>query len=363
MKIINKIVKIKNIIPSYLEYLKQKRIVKKKHIELKERALVINIKNPAVYHRYFYTFLKFFSIEGFDIFYPICNYHFYRRNFYDRNKNSSNYFNLIFKEGLLHFKKPSKNYNFIYEINDTNLSLDYFTNLLKQKIDRYYIPMSLHPLFYHKDIWNIDFLNKKRKVSIFMIGCIDKKAYEFFDEESFKMENRYRTYKYLLDKNLIDNISSLNELNKFLNSAKDNVCIIIGRNQFEIKMINLRETISRFYFYLVLPGVVMPFSHNIAETLSVGTIPIIHKEYAKLMQPNLIHMENAIIYNDLKDLELKIKFAYTLSVNQIHKLSENAYAYYKNNMHPKNVVLRIIKNKSMYLQAEHSSVGALMNNL
>lgn len=223
--------------------------------------------------------------------------------------------------------------------------------------------MTLHPLFYFNNIWNVNYFSTNKKRSIFMIGCIDKKSYEVFDENIFGMENRYKCYKHLLENNLIDKFDNLQELIFFLKSSRDKACIIIGRNEFEIKMVNLRKIISKFAFYLTLPGVVMPFTHNIVEALSVGSIPIIHKNYAKLFRPNLKHMVNAIIYQDLTDLEFKMKDATSLSKEQVKKISENAYEYYKTYMSPEKVVSFILENKKIYLQAEHLSVSILKNNL
>jgi hypothetical protein len=50
----------------------------------------------------------------------------------------------------------------------------------------------------------------------------------------------------------------------------------------------------------------MPLCHNVIEAMSVGTIPIIQKEYAALY-PNLTDNENAVIFNDLEHLDSILK--------------------------------------------------------
>jgi hypothetical protein len=53
-------------------------------------------------------------------------------------------------------------------------------------------------------------------------------------------------------------------------------------------MDELRHWLAKFDFYFALPGVVMPFSHNIIEAISVGCIPFIQQSSSHLFLSQLV---------------------------------------------------------------------------
>ena len=332
---------------------------KKRVLSNNKKALVVKCSSPFVFVRYFYIFLKYFSIEGFDIYYPSINYKIIRKSF------NLQYFNLIYSEGLISAGKMNREYDVIIELNDENLSPDYFTSFFMTKIeDTYHIPMSMHPLFYHNSYWNQSLnLIKKRKKSIFMAGNFERNAYLKLNDTPFNMESRIEVYDYLSDNKMITQVKSLKDLEMLLESNNDNMCVIL--DSFRVDMDKLREVISNFSFFLALPGIAMPLSHNLIEALSVGTIPIVHKEYAKIMNPKLEHMKNAIVYSDLADLISIMQFAYNLGEDDLLRIKDNVEKYYKENLTPKSVVDQIVSKKYnlFYLQAEFNSVNILKKNL
>mgnify|MGYP006087305173 CR=1 FL=1 len=349
--------KMYELIPSYIEYKKLKR---KKGIKgNNKKALVIKYSNPYIYNRYFYTLIKFFSLEGFDIYFPVFNYPIYLRSF------KRPYFSLIYKEKLLVFGKKNRRYSIVVELNDNNLSPDYFTSIMQSDGNNaFHIPMSMHPLFYHKGYWNENIHpEKKRKKSIFMAGNFDKNAYEQFVDTPFNIESRTEVYDYLHKNKILTQVQSLQDLRILLDNENDNMCIIL--NSFRINMNELRKIISHFHFYLALPGVVMPLSHNLIEALSVDAIPIIHKNYADLMVPSLKHMDNAIVYDNIEDISAKIELAYNLNEESLSKLTNNVHRYYTENLTPKSVVKKLTSKECglIYLNAEHHSVEILKNNV
>ena len=359
--------KIYNLSISYVEYLRQKRKNSIFFIKNTDKALVLKLSNQNIYHRYFYTFLKFYSIEGYSIFLPDINYNYFRKNIYSVKRQRSDYYNLIFKEGLIIFGSPSKRYGSVIELNDKNISPDYFTPFLQNENNNiFHVPMTMHPLFYHNNYWNkkVHFV-KNRKKSIFMAGNIDKNTYSAFNKTPFEMESRIAVVDYLNKSNRLKGINSNSDLNIFFKSDDDNACIILDSRENSIKMYELRNIIRHFYFYLALPGVIMPHSHNIIEALSVGTIPIIHEKYAKLMSPKLEHMKNAILYSSLEDIEIKMDLSYNLNDEVLHELKNNVYQYYKENLTPKSVINKITQNSFdlIYLQAETLSVNIFENSL
>ncbi len=329
--------KIYNFIKAYIKYEKIKR--KKSNRVNYKKALVIKCSNPYIFHRHFYTLLKFFSLEGFDIYFPVFNYQIFRKSF------KIPYFRLIYEERLIIFGRIPRKYEIVLELNDNNLCPDYFTSIMQNdRNNTLHIPMTMHPLFYHRQYWNkLAESAKKRKKSIFMAGNFDRKAYSIFSDGPFNIESRIEVYDYLQENQMLTQIKSFHDLKILLNNNKDNILIII--HSFCVNMNQLREIIGHFYFYLALPGVVIPFSHNLTEALSVGAIPIIHREYAKLMAPSLEHMNNAILYNNMNDISAKIELAYNLNEENLFRLKDNASRYYKENLTPKSVINKIISKK------------------
>lgn len=346
-------------IEAYFEYKKLKR--EADNVVHNKKALVIKVSNPHFYIRYFYTLVKYFSIEGFNIYFPTFNYNLYRKSC------RSAYFNLIYKENLLIFDKLPSGYEIEVELNDNNLCPDYFHAPFMQNPQKntYHIPMTMSPDFYHKKIWNKSVKPKKRKKSIFMAGSFDKRAYTEIKNTPFKVESRVEVYDCLKENKLLTKVNSFEDLQILLKSDSDNFCVIINTALFKIDMNKIRETISHFYYFLALPGVVMPHAQNLIEALSVGSIPIIHEEYAQLMIPNLKHMHNAIVYNDLEDLPDKIKLAYNLDDKVLSEMINNASKYYQENLSVSTVVNKITSNEYdlIYLQAEYWSVDILKNAL
>jgi hypothetical protein len=104
----------------------------------------------------------------------------------------------------------------------------------------------------------------------------------------------------------------------------------------------------------------MPLCHNVIEAMSVGTIPLIEREYAEVMYPNLENKVNAIIFEDLERLNEILEDVFQLKEEKISEMRNHVLKYYENFLSPESVVKNInksIKTKNLiYLQAEHRSV-------
>ncbi|GAA4282086.1 hypothetical protein [Gaetbulibacter aestuarii] len=354
---------------AFLEYLKVKLKSKIANNKKTDKALIINVTSPEIYHRYLYGLLKFFSLEGYTIYFPSFNFDYFKKKVHSRFKPAWNYHQLIYHEGLISFDAvPEKTKN-IFELNDANLSPDYFTPYFKNcfsEKNSFHIPIGMHPKFYSENHWDQKVKESTDiKKSIFMVGNFRKDFYSDFSSKPFQSIGRIEVFQHLKNENMIKEINSLSKFYDFLDGREDMACVILNSKKNHIEIGELRKVISRFYFYLALPGAVMPFSHNIIEALSVGSILIIHKEYAKMMSPELEHLKNAIIYDDLPDLTNKINLAYGLREEELLNLRRNAKEYYDLHLTPKAVVNKIINGNYdiMYLLAEHHSVEILEKNL
>ncbi|MGK0307164.1 MAG: hypothetical protein ACI8RP_000115 [Urechidicola sp.] len=347
--------KFKTYVKSYLAYRGQ---TKNKNKGTHDKAIIVQISDSRIYNRYFYTFIKFFSLAGYEIYFPDVDFTYYRHNIYNKK---SNLYRLLFDEKFLIYNKPPIKSKVVLHIKDEHLSPDYFSSFISNQSAQqsFYIPMTMHPLFYYKGFWNERLTYKKsKKKSIFMIGCFDETSYSKIKKTPFKIESRTDTYQYLKQNKCLKHIHSIDELNAYIASASDLECILMDSDTTPITIQNLRSTIGKFYFYLALPGVFMPCSHNLIEALSTGAIPIIHANYAHLMKPKLKHMHDAIFYKDLQDLQVQINKAYQIKNDVLNTMRKNVFTYYINNLTPIAVTHKMISHQYdvLYLQAEYLSV-------
>jgi len=313
--------------------------------------IAFNIRKPHLYHRYLYTFIKFLHLEGFQIIFPGS------LDQFRKIINADIYLNLLLKEKIIQFKSTKKEQVFL-ELNDNNLSPDYYSFLHRNKTENdFYIPMTFHPLFYHEELWNIAVTPKIKKKSIFMAGNFNEHTYSAIEKTFFKVKSRREIYNFLMKKEILTPFITKVEFRKFLESGVDYKCVILTTNQVSISMERLLDTLSSFTFYFACPGVIIPNSHNIIEAISVGCIPLIQHAYAETFHPPLEHLRTAIIFNDFEDLQDKIKFCYELPDEKITRMSNSIIKYYNNHLTPKAVVRKIKSNKDqkIYLQAEFES--------
>lgn len=318
---------------------------------INEKRVYFNIKNPRIYNRYIYTLAKFFIIEGYDVIFPKTFTH------YRFLHQGNTYLGLLSKTDHVYFSnKTPQTSDLVF--NEDNLDANYFSFLIKTEKKATCIPIAQHPLMYDRKFWDTKTADSLRKNSIFMIGNFDEQSYKDIENTSLNIISRPQIYNHLKTVNLLTQIGNESNFNSFLNSDNDNKCVVIKRDDFSIKMEDLRPTLAKFNFFLACPGFIMPYAHNIVEALSVAAIPIIQTNYATLFFPPLEHHKNAILFDDLSDLTKKINYCYTLNPQEIKTLQNNAFNYYTNYLTPKAVVKSIEKQKTyrFYLIAEAHSI-------
>jgi len=336
--------------------------IKKNTPEDTPKAVLVSIKHHTVYHRFFYLLLKFYKLSGYNVYYPMDFATF--RNI----RNKEKYLSLIIREdNFLIVNKKYKPENYI-EITDEMFSPDYFSSYFEKGNNTtgvYHVPMSFHPLMYHHGIWNykVD-LNKKRINSIFCYGNFDSQAYLDIKRTEFSVIPRTELLSYFESKPNFLALPGKDEMLKRIGDGSlDKKYAFAIKEHFELPMADVRETLSHFNFYLCCPGVVMPLCHNVIEAMSVGTIPLIQKEYAEVMYPNLTDKVNAIIFDDLEHLNGILQDVFAMSELEIAELRKNVLQYFQDNLTPESVIEHLnnsIKNKELvYLQAEHRSVKFL----
>ncbi|WP_158825336.1 hypothetical protein [Mucilaginibacter lacusdianchii] len=322
-----------------------------------KKSIFIDIQSN-VYNRYLYTLLKFLKLEGFTIYLP--------KKFSLVNQISKElYASYILKDKLVIFKDlvNIKERSNLITIGRDVLSANYFESLLKQQQKRksYYIPISQHPALYYKNLWNIPIDRSQERInSILLLGNFDKQLYSKISHDGvFNILSRIEVLNVIENTCLNTEVHGLEDLNIYLAKSPNSEVVIIKSNEKGIPAEALRSTLVKFNYFFAVPGVVMPFSHNIVEAMSVGCIPILQDTYAQLFSPPLKHHINALIFKDKDDLSDLISYAFNLSENEIAILRKNVDDYYSHYLTPHAVVSMLLRDKHehVFLQAEHHSVN------
>jgi hypothetical protein len=336
-------------------YIYFSKIILRKSNKIEEEKLIFFDLNHNRFERYLFLLCKFYLLEGYQIGIKV-NFSFLG--------NLERYSALLLNEKNVHFFLKSKNTSVIFHTNPKKevgifLSDNYFSDPISSS---YHIPMSQHPLMYQDNFWNKSLSNDTMNRAIFFAGSLEKGHYDREEMNSiFGVYNRVQIGNFLHNSKYWYPINQKSQLDV---PIVDKI-VFLDRAKINIPMPKLRQTLSRFRYFLACPGVSMPFSHNVIEAMSVGCIPILEDKYADLFQPKLEHLKNSFIFSQSeKNLEEIIDFAFNQNDALLNLISQNVLTYYNNYLTPKNVIETISKNKysTCFLNAEAFSVKYLSNN-
>lgn len=322
-----------------------------------EKKVYIEIGEIAL-NRYLYNFIKFFVLNDYTVY---ISKNRKAISILNRERGEFQYSSWILKEQVK-IGRPKKA-NLVLSKNI--LSNDYFG---EKRENSYYVPMSQYPGMYYKGIeQKCKETEGKRNRSIFMAGNMAGDFYSRISKTGFfDILSRREVADFVGEQTYHHGIKNLNELKAFLNEKVENKVILIDTSeQFRIPLNEIKDILRRFDFYLALPGIIIPQSHNLIEAMAMGTIPVIHKTYANLMSPVLTHMENSLIYDSLEELHELILGTFKIEQNQVDWLHENVLDYYKKYLTPSAVVKNIEENNysQIYIQAEEKSLALLKSKI
>lgn len=335
--------------------------VRNQRIEVKEKQIFIDVTRLHL-NRYLHVFLIFFGLRGYTVFLP-------------KNKevirvlsNSKGEMSRMLEQKFIKFGFPTSSQ--AIRINAEQLSNDYFTPFLRKELndEDYYIPMCEYPAWYESDnnisVYDIE---HQRKRSVFMAGNIHPKLYNKIAEAGvFKITSRLGVANFLKKKEYHLDVASIEEIKSHISSSEKNKVILVDTSARKIwiqgKM--LKELIIEFDFYLGLPGIEIPQAHNLIEAMSVGAIPILEKSYAELFYPPIMHEKEAIVFENLEDLNEKITFAFSMDEQMVIEMRRNVMHYYQSNLTPSAVVRHIEDRQitKIFIQAELKSLALLGRN-
>lgn len=329
-----------------------------------KRKIYVDLANPRL-ERYYYLLLKFFDLADCQINIKMNPW---------LLLNLRNYSDLIYNlESLKIVLFAPKNFDLWLTANKKLFSrknvllvdINYFTS--KKATDEYVFPYNMHPDVYNLNLYkSIPTLRQVEKTIKVFFGGNTGVGYGNPDiPKLFGKITRNEIVAYLeefLDKDKLTNLTSEEEANLVL-SEKPFEIVSAKKPLFTIE--NWLEVLARSNFYIALPGFSMPFSHNVVEAMSVGTIPIL--QYPEMFTPPLTNMVDCLSFDSKNDLIDKINFALNLETEKISAMRENVLKYYDENLKPEIAVDKLFDKlptvRKLYLNVEHTSVAELKKEI
>lgn len=318
----------------------RKPLVKSVYIDTK--GLVIN--------RYFANFCNYFFSVGFTIYLKAEEELIFE---FSKSQGEFKYSNtLLFNNKLKFTFSPVK---LKTDLQFNNLKNN-FTVEYKENSKLFYCPIGKYPMSYLSGIKDLK-TNERRKNSLFMIGNFNANSYGNIKlaEKWNNISNRVEVYGHIQRSKYFRRISNRLELEQFITSSEDQNCIIIDtESQFKLSYRNYLNTLVKFDFFLAVPGINIPFCHNLYEAMELGCIPVIQKCYAELLDPSLINGINAIVFDNLVDLSKQMKFIFELNSTEIHRMRDEVLSYYSQNLSPFSITEKLSKMvfENIFIQSE-----------
>ncbi len=333
--------------------------VKIRKQDQRTKSIYISISRPELYHRYFYILCKYFLIENYFVYIKRS-----LRDIYYLKSNLDS--SLLFKEVNLFIGKD-KNLNPVWQIDDSKVNPNYFDFLVDSKFssDSYFIPIGFSPLVYYYNFWNLEKFKGKRFNSLFLAGNFGKEYLNDCNDIVFNTINRY-DIKIMLERCVNYINIELKTLDGPLENLLDSKVYLFEKNRlYKIPPSYFFYSLSRFDFFFAVPGLYMPYCHNIIEAMSVGTIPFLQESYADIFHPKLRNGINCITFKDKDDLMERIEFLLSLDQSIVLKIREGVLNYYSMNLTSKAIVSMLVNNQfsSIYLMAEQYSVCDLSHKI
>jgi hypothetical protein len=304
------------------------------------------------YERYKYILCKFFELEGYQVY--------INADLKFLVKLTDKFSRLMITEGRIIFtnKKPAHP---VAEFSDRSradrnvkfISKDYFTTIFDNDLHSYHIPIGMHPKMYSTGLWNAHITPRQPKRSVFFAGSFKEVYQEMSGHEKFNMPDRLQLKNMLRS---LPNATFPRSYQELMQNSEDGQIDIVSMSNFKLPQEILRQTIAGYSFFIACPGFIMPQSHNVYEALSVGTIPVIHRQYARMFHPELEDNKTAIVYED--NFIERISQALQIEPEHIQLMQTQVRNYYNEHLTPSAIVRQLInpEKTSYFLNAEKNSV-------
>ena len=323
------------------------------------KILFAEISNPS-YERYLYLLLKFFEIAGFSVRFrfnlkTLLNL----RNYSELILNLKG-FQIVLKEpehAAIALSDRPRSASRAIEI-----STNYFRSDIRTVRD-FVFPYQMHPLMYENGLYKcLESSRKQRRdIRIFYSG---NTGIAYDNPDIYKMYGK-------LSRRRITEILELEFANGELCKIEDysencdfNIPdqppLVMFKN-FTVGLRDWVRWVARSEFFIAAPGVCMPFSHNIIESMAAGTIPI--TEYPEMFDPPLVSGTNCLAFQGDAGLIEAVRNAMSISEDEIGRMKQAVSDYYDLYLEPVSVINRLQERlpniERIILNSEHMSLYEL----
>jgi len=205
-------------------------------------------------------------------------------------------------------------------------------------LDAEIMPYLMHPNAYRQNTLNSfrELRSCPRNIKIFFGGNLSRDIYERFSGMLPGGLTRRGIADAVLRKFCQAKsaclISSVDEILRAMNQVNPGLLIVYDATESRIGREKWLKLVSSCDFFLCLPGVLMPMSHNFIESMAVGTVPIFN--YPHWVSPKPVHGENCLIYKSLEDLFEIIRMLQNLDSEAIRALRNGASRFYDDHLDP-----------------------------
>lgn len=197
------------------------------------------------------------------------------------------------------------------------------------------VPYSLYPQIWDnlEDKRFDEYRSTARIWRLFFGGHCGRDAYTDMHYDRIETVDRFTVLELTLQHfaNRMADIRSEQQLELEFSRRNDSF-VIINNDHFRTDPKQWLGLLARSDFFLAPPGSDYPLSHNVIESIAVGTIPVL--EYDSIMTPQLEDGVNCIAYRGTDGLVEALKRVEAMPPSEIAKLRSSVIEYYERHLSP-----------------------------
>lgn len=212
-----------------------------------------------------------------------------------------------------------------------------------------WIPYSFHPTAFKSGIDKaIEHLRANaRRLRIIFVGNSVAKGYSLKKlKDRYNKLTRYEGVTAVLEiQDRVKNVEDAKEFCKAIQTGSYiNECRLLRTDRaVKLDVRDYWDIVSRSDFFLGLSGTDYPMCHNVIESMSIGTIPVLG--YGEWFFPPLEHGKNAVIYSDVQDLKAKIYDVLNMDERSIRRMRGHVIEYYETHLTSQSFVSKVETNQ------------------
>jgi len=210
-----------------------------------------------------------------------------------------------------------------------------------------FIPISFHPNLMSERWYERAHAlaqGESRSMLGFFAGNFDPAVYDkaHFQTE-YGMLNRYQVLQIVLSPEFREWVYEPTSWEQFENDRRAGLLVdrfvVIDVRRFSVPQELWLETLSQAQYFLAPPGYTQPFSHNVVEALSVGTVPILN--YGHLFRPQMVNEVDVLAFDTEDSLRRLLRRLRDRQTPSWIELKNRAWLYQRNNLSPQSIAQKI----------------------